>query len=298
MSTHRSSSQSTYQLFARNDPEHRARRKLERAAARRRNDQNWGALWAAPAEPEPVAVPPPASLDNAAAPAPAPETAARDAKPAAALVTLLRARDEPAAAAALSHEKAAAPPSLHDDAEPTAAAPPPPLHDDAAPPPPPPQDSDDESAPLRLPATGQTGTQWSQWTTGPASQRAASQWATPPPPAWDDALRRRLGAAAPVDAVITPISGQTLPGFELVHGASAAIRLVQRLRPRWVVPMRNGANDASGLAAPLVTEIGNAADFARLLQERRKEPTQDVELLSVRAGEPVKLDLGSRGGEE
>ena len=38
-----------YRAFAQNDPEHRARRKLERAAARRRNDQNWGALWAAPA---------------------------------------------------------------------------------------------------------------------------------------------------------------------------------------------------------------------------------------------------------
>ena len=202
-----------YQAFARNDPQLRARRKLERAAARRRNDQNWGALWAAPAEPEPVAAPPPASPDDAAAPAPAPETAACDSEPAAALVALLRARDEPAAAAALSHEEAAAPPPLPDDAESAAAAPsqpqerddaaaaPPPLHDAAAAPsPPPPQDSDDESAPLRLPATGQTGTQWSQWTTGPASQRAASQWATPPPPAWDDALRRRLGAAAPVDA--------------------------------------------------------------------------------------------------
>ena len=180
-----------YRAFAQNDPEHRARRKLERAAARRRNDQNWGALWAAPAAaPEPVAAPPPASPDDAAAPAPAPETAARDAEPAAALVALLRARDEPAAAAALSHEEAAE------------AAAPSPLHDDAAapPPPPPPHDWDDESPPLRLPATGQTGTQWSQWTTGPASQRAASQWATPPPPAWDDALRRRLRAAAPVDA--------------------------------------------------------------------------------------------------
>ena len=176
-----------YQAFARNDPALRARRKLERAAARRRNDQNWGALWRAPTEPEPVAVPPAASPDDAVAPAPAPETAARDAEPAAALVALLRARDEPAAAAALSHEEAARPPPLHDD-----AAPPPP--------PPPPQDWDDESAPLRLPATGQTGTQWSQWTTGPASQRAASQWATPPPPEWDDALRRRLRAAAPADA--------------------------------------------------------------------------------------------------
>ena len=188
-----------YQAFARNDPELRARRKLDRAAARRRNDQNWGAIWGAPAAaPEPVAVvPPPASPDDAAAPARAPETAARDAEPAAALVALLRARDEPAAAAALSREEAAAPPPLPDDA---ALSSPPPPEDAGAPPPPPPHDSDDESAPLRLPATGQTGTQWSQWTTGPASQRAASQWATPPPPAWDDALRRRLGAAAPVDA--------------------------------------------------------------------------------------------------
>ena len=91
----------------------------------------------------------------------------------------------------------AAPPPPHDDA---AAPSPPPPPEDAAAPPLPPRDSDDESPPLRLPATGQTGTQWSQWTTGPASQRAASQWASPPPPAWDDALRRRLGAAAPVDA--------------------------------------------------------------------------------------------------
>ena len=239
-----------YRAFAQNDPEHRARRKLERAAARRRNDQNWGALWAAPAAaPEPVAVAPPASPDDAAAPAPAPETAAPPPP---------HARDDAPTAAALahSHEEAAAPPSLHDDAEPAAAEPshsprddaaakarafaqkrqqhynmagllgrkwdeedemedddaaPPPPHDDAAAPsppppsedaapPPPPHESDDESAPLRLPATGQTGTQWSQWTTGPASQRAASQWATPPPPAWDDALRRRLRAAAPVDA--------------------------------------------------------------------------------------------------
>ena len=96
-----------YQAFARNDPELRARRKLERAAARRRNDQNWGAIWGAPAAaPEPVAVvPPPALPDDAAAPVPAPETAARDAEQAAALVALLRARDEPAAAAALSHSR-------------------------------------------------------------------------------------------------------------------------------------------------------------------------------------------------
>ena len=83
-------------------PEQRARRKLERAAARRRNDQNWGASGPRRSGAEPVAVPPPASLDDAAAPAPAPETAARDAEPAAALVALLQARDEPAAAAALA----------------------------------------------------------------------------------------------------------------------------------------------------------------------------------------------------
>ena len=46
---------------------------------------------------------------------------------------------------------------------------------------------------------------------------------------FDEAELRRL---APVDAVISPVSGQALPGIELVHGVADALRLVRALRPR------------------------------------------------------------------
>ena len=75
-----------------------------------------------------------------------------------------------------------------------------------------------------------------------------------------------LRALAPVDAVITPTRGQALPGFELVHGPAAAVRLVETLRPRLVLPMSNGAIDAAGIAAPLVTPIGAGNEFERLLR--------------------------------
>ena len=197
-----------FRELTRNCPETRARRKREKAAARLRNDQNWGALWGASAAP-------PEAVAAAAAHAPA---------DAAAVPLALPSRDdaEPAPPPP-SHSQAAAalpPPQALDEA----AAPPPPRVRDAAaaappPPPPPPTrpDSDDESAPIHFPATGQTGTQqWSQLSAlGPASQRAASQWAPTPPPTWDDALRRRLRAAAPAE-----------PG----HAACAAYAADERAR--------------------------------------------------------------------
>ena len=89
--------------------------------------------------------------------------------------------------------------------------------------------------------------------------------------------------------MITPTSGQTLPGFELVHGPSAAASLVRVLRPRWVLPMHNGAIDASGLVAPLVSEIGTQDDFERRLQAERVDATANV--LEIHAGVPVTLSI-------
>jgi len=94
-----------------------------------------------------------------------------------------------------------------------------------------------------------------------------------------------LRALAPVDAVITPTRGQALPGFELVHGPVAAARLVEVLRPRLVLPMSNGAIDAAGLAAPLVTPIGAGNEFERLLAEAGV----GAEVLEVRPGEPLTI---------
>ena len=103
-----------------------------------------------------------------------------------------------------------------------------------------------------------------------------------------------LAQLAPVDAVITPIQGQSLPGFELVHGASASTELVSRLRPRWVVPMDNGAVEARGLSAPFVNEVGARAEFEARLSATG---SRTAELVEVRPGEPFTLTLvsGARG---
>ena len=94
-----------------------------------------------------------------------------------------------------------------------------------------------------------------------------------------------LATCAPVDAVITPTSGQGLPGFELVHGPSASVDLVRRLRPRWVLPMCNGAVDATGLSAPLITSIGTGDEFERGLRAAGVQ----AQVLEVKPGEPITL---------
>jgi L-ascorbate metabolism protein UlaG (beta-lactamase superfamily) len=75
-----------------------------------------------------------------------------------------------------------------------------------------------------------------------------------------------------VDIVITPISGQgigllppPLPGFELVHGPNDAIRLVDILQPKYVIPMQNGDVDTIGAISPIIQSIGSSNDFQRKL---------------------------------
>ena len=91
-----------------------------------------------------------------------------------------------------------------------------------------------------------------------------------------------------MDVVITPITGQGLPGFELVHGPSASADLVRRLKPRYVVPMCNGDVDARGASAPFIRQIGSRDDFESMF-ERESGPT--VEVLDVVPGEPIWLSL-------
>ena len=99
---------------------------------------------------------------------------------------------------------------------------------------------------------------------------------------------RELRRLAPVDAVVTPIVGQKLPGFELVHGPRAALRLVEALRPRIVLPLENGAIDASGVTAALVRQVGDDAEFERLL---RQQGLTNMEVRNMPPGEPVELGV-------
>ena len=59
------------------------------------------------------------------------------------------------------------------------------------------------------------------------------------------------------------------------------MELSRLLRPRWVLPMRNGAVDAVGLSAPLIEELGTEAEFERRLREAKVA----ADVVDVRPGE-------------
>ena len=97
-----------------------------------------------------------------------------------------------------------------------------------------------------------------------------------------------LSRLAPVDVVITPISGQALPAFELVHGPKDAIRLLEILRPKYIVPMQNGDIDTQGPVSWLVSELGSPDDFKRLLATYK---FNSAELVDVKPGVDTEISV-------
>ncbi|KAG7367861.1 beta-lactamase-like protein [Nitzschia inconspicua] len=106
-----------------------------------------------------------------------------------------------------------------------------------------------------------------------------------------------LSRYAPVDVVITPTTGQTLPGFELVHGPKDSVHLIDTLQPRFVVPMPNADIDTSGWAAPLVRTVGSPTDFERGVanngsrKRRGSDRSTTPTIVSVEAGRDVVIEL-------
>jgi len=89
------------------------------------------------------------------------------------------------------------------------------------------------------------------------SGRAPSIYIEPHVEFQEQELRRE----APVDVVITPIVGQRLPILDLVYGPEQAVKLVNLLRPKVVIPMMNSNVDDSGIASALVSQNGEVHDF-------------------------------------
>lgn len=102
---------------------------------------------------------------------------------------------------------------------------------------------------------------------------------------------KELREEAPVDAVITPISGQGLPAFELVHGPNDVLRLVQTLQPKYIIPMQNGDVDAEGLASSLVQSIGSPGEFRRILSKAQRPDEHKVEVIDTVPGENIVLEV-------
>ena len=74
---------------------------------------------------------------------------------------------------------------------------------------------------------------------------------------------------------------------ETHKNAKKKFRFVQQ--PRWVLPMSNGAVDASGLSAPFIREVGTPAEFESGL--RAAALSRRPEIVGVRPGEPITLAL-------
>lgn len=100
---------------------------------------------------------------------------------------------------------------------------------------------------------------------------------------------KELRNEAPVDVLITPISGQGLPAFELVHGPSDVLRLVQTIKPKYVVPMQNGDVDAKGLVSSLVQSVGSPEEFRGMLDKAQRPDERQVEIINTIPGEDIIL---------
>jgi len=98
---------------------------------------------------------------------------------------------------------------------------------------------------------------------------------------------QELSELGPVDVVISPISGQTLPAFELVHGPKDTMRLVETLQPQYLVPMQNGDIDTEGPVSRIVSEIGSSRDFER----RLSSSNLNTELVKLVPGEDIEISL-------
>lgn len=93
--------------------------------------------------------------------------------------------------------------------------------------------------------------------------------------------RQELARLGPVDVVISPISGQGLPAFELVHGSKDTVRLLETLKPKYLVPMQNGDIDTEGAVSKLVSELGSPEEF----QERFAASGLTTKVLDVTPGQ-------------
>jgi L-ascorbate metabolism protein UlaG (beta-lactamase superfamily) len=99
--------------------------------------------------------------------------------------------------------------------------------------------------------------------------------------------KRALEQLAPVDVVISPISGQGLPGFELVHGPQETLKLCHILKPHCLVPIANGDLHTSGALSPFIEEIGSAREFQGLLEDSGL----DTKLVEISAGKDVRVTV-------
>jgi len=100
--------------------------------------------------------------------------------------------------------------------------------------------------------------------------------------------RRELAKLGmPVDICISPITGQSLPAFELVHGPRDTMRLLEILKPKYLVPMQNGDLDTEGPVSGLVSTVGSVDELQDLLEKSRLA----TQLVDVVPGKDIEVTM-------
>jgi L-ascorbate metabolism protein UlaG (beta-lactamase superfamily) len=102
-----------------------------------------------------------------------------------------------------------------------------------------------------------------------------------------------LQTQAPVDVVIAPIVASKLPVVgAIVNGEESALRAVELLRPRLIVPTANGsAVRFEGLIGPLITEEGSVEKFRALLSQKQ----YSTQVVATKPGERFEVKRSAIG---
>jgi len=99
----------------------------------------------------------------------------------------------------------------------------------------------------------------------------------------DRDLAEKLG---PVDAVVVPVVGQIFPLLgQVIMGPDQALRLVETLHPRHVIPTTLGDIRTSGILPALIRSVGSVAEF----RDRLTAAGLPTTLLTPAPGETLTL---------
>lgn len=92
-----------------------------------------------------------------------------------------------------------------------------------------------------------------------------------------------------VDALIMPLTAQSIGGYPLVNGIPEAIKTLQALRPvpKFVLPLNNGNIDANGPLAAALKEEGTVDEFKQQISQHPR--LSKIQVLDVTPGRAVRV---------
>ncbi|GBG88239.1 hypothetical protein CBR_g46806 [Chara braunii] len=93
-----------------------------------------------------------------------------------------------------------------------------------------------------------------------------------------------------IDCVITPVVKAVVKpvGYAIVEGMDSAVNLLRKLKPRYVIPLRNGSSKLEGLLSPAFGSEGSIPEFIEILR-RDGGDAANAEVLVSNPGVPLQI---------